>query len=241
MLLMLSAHLLSKLASLDRLTSTAKCFPSRQSGTLPVGVAPQDLWRSPVLQGTPHIASNVALSQSGSWSITDGSSTPPLWPRSSYWTAPPPILIGACFLPAGLGNIIAPPSTDPTILVGAPLAGRILNKIVVKWRQRRGGDGTPRIDFELLSSGHVIVRGDTNNSTDDGFTDPTPILVPTAGEEKDQWISMGKVREQASDSVRPCSESAKSRIIGTRTWGHNMSRNHTKARRHGPAFGKPLG
>ncbi|KAF8888325.1 major facilitator superfamily domain-containing protein [Infundibulicybe gibba] len=37
-------------------------------------------------------------------------------------------LIGACFLPAGLGNMI-----------GAPLAGRISDKIVVKWRQRRGG------------------------------------------------------------------------------------------------------
>ncbi|KAF8888354.1 major facilitator superfamily domain-containing protein [Infundibulicybe gibba] len=37
-------------------------------------------------------------------------------------------LIGACFLPAGLGNMI-----------GAPLAGRISDRIVVKWRQRRGG------------------------------------------------------------------------------------------------------
>ncbi|PFH53524.1 hypothetical protein AMATHDRAFT_171409 [Amanita thiersii Skay4041] len=37
-------------------------------------------------------------------------------------------LIGACFIPAGLGN-----------LIGAPLAGRISDKIVVKWRERRGG------------------------------------------------------------------------------------------------------
>ncbi|KAF8638900.1 hypothetical protein AX17_001951 [Amanita inopinata Kibby_2008] len=36
-------------------------------------------------------------------------------------------LIGACFLPAGIGNMI-----------GAPLAGRISDKIVVKWRERRG-------------------------------------------------------------------------------------------------------
>ncbi|KAF8875373.1 hypothetical protein BD779DRAFT_1476095 [Infundibulicybe gibba] len=95
------------------------------------------------------------------WYITDGSSTPPLWARSPYWMAPPPgrctthhcgwlwgaqyhivneALISVCFLPASLGNLIGP-----------PLAGRILDKTVVKWRQRRGRDGTLRIDSELLS------------------------------------------------------------------------------------------
>jgi len=37
-------------------------------------------------------------------------------------------LIGACFLPTGLGNMI-----------GAPLAGRLSDKIVVNWRKKRGG------------------------------------------------------------------------------------------------------
>ncbi|TFK65167.1 MFS general substrate transporter [Pluteus cervinus] len=36
-------------------------------------------------------------------------------------------LIGACFLPVGLGNMI-----------GAPLAGRISDRIVVQWREKRG-------------------------------------------------------------------------------------------------------
>lgn len=37
-------------------------------------------------------------------------------------------LIGACFLPSGLGN-----------LIGAPLAGRMSDRIVVRWRAKRGG------------------------------------------------------------------------------------------------------
>ncbi|KAA1475901.1 MFS general substrate transporter [Dentipellis sp. KUC8613] len=41
-------------------------------------------------------------------------------------------LIGAFFLPAGLGNII-----------GAPLAGRISDIIVVRWRKKRGGVWVP--------------------------------------------------------------------------------------------------
>ncbi|KAL5533973.1 hypothetical protein ACEPAG_433 [Sanghuangporus baumii] len=41
-------------------------------------------------------------------------------------------LVGACFLPNGLGN-----------LIGAPLAGRISDKILVKWRKRRHGVWVP--------------------------------------------------------------------------------------------------
>ncbi|KAI0628836.1 MFS general substrate transporter [Trametes polyzona] len=41
-------------------------------------------------------------------------------------------LIGAFFLPAGLGNII-----------GAPLAGRLSDRVVVAWRKRRGGVWVP--------------------------------------------------------------------------------------------------
>ncbi|KAF9009715.1 major facilitator superfamily domain-containing protein [Cyathus striatus] len=37
-------------------------------------------------------------------------------------------LVGACFLPAGIGNMI-----------GAPLAGRLSDGIVVRWREKRGG------------------------------------------------------------------------------------------------------
>ncbi|KAJ7285059.1 major facilitator superfamily domain-containing protein [Mycena rebaudengoi] len=37
-------------------------------------------------------------------------------------------LLGACFLPAGIGNI-----------VGAPLAGRLSDQILIKWKKRRGG------------------------------------------------------------------------------------------------------
>ncbi|KAJ7820742.1 MFS general substrate transporter [Mycena olivaceomarginata] len=38
-------------------------------------------------------------------------------------------IIGACYFPMGLGNII-----------GAPLAGMLSDRIVIKWRKRRGGD-----------------------------------------------------------------------------------------------------
>ncbi|KAJ7678887.1 MFS general substrate transporter [Mycena polygramma] len=39
-------------------------------------------------------------------------------------------LLGACFLPCGVGNIV---------LVGAPLAGRLSDQILVRWKKRRGG------------------------------------------------------------------------------------------------------
>ncbi|KAI0062171.1 MFS general substrate transporter [Artomyces pyxidatus] len=41
-------------------------------------------------------------------------------------------LIGAFFLPSGLGN-----------LIGSPLAGRISDRIVIKWKKRRGGQWVP--------------------------------------------------------------------------------------------------
>ncbi|KAI0781543.1 MFS general substrate transporter [Trametes elegans] len=41
-------------------------------------------------------------------------------------------IIGAFFLPAGLGNII-----------GAPLAGRLSDRVVVSWRAKRGGKWVP--------------------------------------------------------------------------------------------------
>ncbi|KAF8880847.1 major facilitator superfamily domain-containing protein [Infundibulicybe gibba] len=56
-------------------------------------------------------------------------------------------LIGACFLPAGFGNMI-----------GAPLAGRISDKIVVKWRQRRGGVWYPedRLRVTLVGAAFLV-------------------------------------------------------------------------------------
>lgn len=41
-------------------------------------------------------------------------------------------IIGACFFPMGLGNII-----------GAPLAGILSDRMVIKWRKRRGGEWVP--------------------------------------------------------------------------------------------------
>ncbi|KAJ7729532.1 MFS general substrate transporter [Mycena maculata] len=41
-------------------------------------------------------------------------------------------IIGACFFPMGLGNII-----------GAPLAGMLSDRVVIKWRKRRGGVWVP--------------------------------------------------------------------------------------------------
>jgi MFS family permease len=41
-------------------------------------------------------------------------------------------LIGACFIPCGVGNFI-----------GAPLAGRISDQIIIKWKKRRNGIWVP--------------------------------------------------------------------------------------------------
>ncbi|KDQ59898.1 hypothetical protein JAAARDRAFT_126502 [Jaapia argillacea MUCL 33604] len=56
------------------------------------------------------------------------------------------ILIGACFLPAGVGNII-----------GSPLAGHISDKVVVKWRKRRGGVWVPEDRLRATLSGGLIL------------------------------------------------------------------------------------
>lgn len=41
-------------------------------------------------------------------------------------------LVGACFVALGLGNI-----------VGAPIAGRLSDRMVVRWRKLRGGEWVP--------------------------------------------------------------------------------------------------
>ncbi|KIM80027.1 hypothetical protein PILCRDRAFT_73598 [Piloderma croceum F 1598] len=56
-------------------------------------------------------------------------------------------IIGACFLPAGLGNII-----------GAPLAGRISDRLVIQWRKRRSGEWVPedRLRGTLFGGGFLV-------------------------------------------------------------------------------------
>jgi MFS family permease len=55
-------------------------------------------------------------------------------------------LIGACFIPNGVGNII-----------GAPLAGRLSDRIVTKWRRRRGGVWVPEDRLRAGVSGVYLV------------------------------------------------------------------------------------
>ncbi|KAF8061834.1 major facilitator superfamily domain-containing protein [Lyophyllum atratum] len=55
-------------------------------------------------------------------------------------------LIGACYLPAGIGNMI-----------GAPLAGRISDKVVVKWRKRRGGVWYPEDRLRATLGGALFL------------------------------------------------------------------------------------
>ncbi|TFK35473.1 major facilitator superfamily domain-containing protein [Crucibulum laeve] len=54
-------------------------------------------------------------------------------------------LIGACFIPCGVGNMI-----------GAPLAGRISDRIVVRWREKRGGVWYPEDRLRATLSGALI-------------------------------------------------------------------------------------
>ncbi|OBZ75053.1 MFS antiporter QDR3 [Grifola frondosa] len=54
-------------------------------------------------------------------------------------------VIGAFFLPAGIGNII-----------GAPLAGRMSDRIVVKWRKRRGGKWVPEDRLRAALFGGLV-------------------------------------------------------------------------------------
>jgi hypothetical protein len=55
-------------------------------------------------------------------------------------------LIGACFIPDGVGNII-----------GAPLAGRLSDRMVTKWRHRRGGVWVPEDRLRAAVSGVCLV------------------------------------------------------------------------------------
>lgn len=62
-----------------------------------------------------------------------------------------PALIGACFLPSGIGNIhkswIIESTTTATAshapLVGAPLAGRLSDRTIINGRVKRGGKWVP--------------------------------------------------------------------------------------------------
>ncbi|KAJ6531870.1 major facilitator superfamily domain-containing protein [Mycena capillaripes] len=56
-------------------------------------------------------------------------------------------LLGAVFLPCGVGNI-----------VGAPLAGRLSDQILVKWKKRRGGVWVPedRLRASLLGASVLV-------------------------------------------------------------------------------------
>ncbi|KAJ7690704.1 major facilitator superfamily domain-containing protein [Mycena rosella] len=56
-------------------------------------------------------------------------------------------IIGACFFPMGLGNII-----------GAPLAGMLSDRIVIKWRKRRGGVWVPedRLRATLVGAATLV-------------------------------------------------------------------------------------
>lgn len=55
------------------------------------------------------------------------------------------LLVGACFLPCGLGN-----------MVGAPVAGRISDRIVAKWKNKRGGVWYPEDRLRATFSGGLI-------------------------------------------------------------------------------------
>ncbi|KAF9460888.1 major facilitator superfamily domain-containing protein [Collybia nuda] len=55
-------------------------------------------------------------------------------------------LIGACFLPCGIGNMI-----------GAPLAGRLSDRVIVKWRQKRGGEWYPEDRLRAAMSGAMFL------------------------------------------------------------------------------------
>ncbi|KAJ7287301.1 MFS general substrate transporter [Mycena rebaudengoi] len=56
-------------------------------------------------------------------------------------------ILGACFLPMGVGNII-----------GAPLAGMLSDRILIKWRQRRGGIWVPedRLRASLFGAATLV-------------------------------------------------------------------------------------
>lgn len=73
-------------------------------------------------------------------------------------------LVGACYLPLGLGNI-GPSSfmhpegfqSSQCIVVGASFAGRISDTIVVRWRKRRGGVWVPEDRLRATLGGALIL------------------------------------------------------------------------------------
>ncbi|KAF5347133.1 hypothetical protein D9756_010964 [Leucocoprinus leucothites] len=56
------------------------------------------------------------------------------------------LLVGVCFLPCGLGNMI-----------GAPIAGRISDKIIVKWKKERGGVWYPEDRLRATFFGGLVL------------------------------------------------------------------------------------
>ncbi|CDO71928.1 hypothetical protein BN946_scf184940.g75 [Trametes cinnabarina] len=77
-------------------------------------------------------------------------------------------LIGAFFLPAGLGNII-----------GAPLAGRLSDRVVVEWRKRRGGVWVPedRLRASLWGAGFLVPMSVLLSGLTTQFVPGTPGIV----------------------------------------------------------------
>ncbi|KAF7777737.1 hypothetical protein Agabi119p4_3809 [Agaricus bisporus var. burnettii] len=55
-------------------------------------------------------------------------------------------LIGACFLPSGVGNMI-----------GAPLAGRISDRVIVRWKKKRGGIWYPEDRLRATLLGGLLL------------------------------------------------------------------------------------
>ena len=77
------------------------------------------------------------------------------------------MLIGACFLPCGLGNMSALiawhlfPAFQNLCLfvvsVGAPLAGRLSDRVVVYYRKKRGGEWYPEDRLRATILGGVLL------------------------------------------------------------------------------------
>lgn len=57
-----------------------------------------------------------------------------------------PMIIGLCFMPSGFGNV-----------VGAPIAGRLADKAVIRGKQKRGGEWYPEDRLRATLSGALIL------------------------------------------------------------------------------------
>ncbi|TDL18887.1 MFS general substrate transporter [Rickenella mellea] len=77
-------------------------------------------------------------------------------------------LIGAFFLPVGVGN-----------MVGAPLSGRFSDHIVIKWRKRRNGEWVPedRLRAALFGAGVLVPLSVLLSGIFTHFIDGTPGIV----------------------------------------------------------------